>query len=108
MDLEPVVQRIKALPVKEIRRETPDYCEIVLANEQIEACREILTSFLGPVVKKAGTAVTQEMVTLTEDFGEIVDHQELFVNTQGEKTVLAMLWPWRDDAHTTLVMGFQH
>jgi hypothetical protein len=106
MKLEPIIQQIKTLPIKELRRETRDYCEIVLANEQIDACREILESALGSPVKQAGAEATEEMVALTEDFGEIVDHQVLFSKADKEHTLIAMLWPWRDDVHTTLVMGY--
>ena len=107
MELEPIVKRIQALPIKEVRRTTPDYCEIVLANEQIDACRDILETALGPPLKQAGEAATEEMVALTEDFGEIVDHQVLFSKADSERTLIAMLWPWRDDVHTTLVMGYR-
>jgi len=108
MELEPIIARVKSLPVKEIRKATRDYCEIVLANAEVAACRKILEAALGPAFKEAGAPVTSDVLELTADFGEIVDHQVLFMKKSGNSTILAMLWAWRDDVHTTLVMGFRH
>ena len=108
MELEPIIRRVRSLPVKEIRIETRDYCEIVLANEEVAACQKILEDTLGPALKRAGEPVTADILELTADFGEIVDHQVLYMKAGGSRTILAMLWSWRDDVHTTLVMGYQH
>ena len=106
MTLEAIINQVQSLPIKEIRKATADYCEIVLANEQVDACQGILEAALGPPVKQAGEVVTEDLLALTEDFGEIVDHQILYVEKGTENAIVAMLWPWRDDVHTTLVMGF--
>jgi hypothetical protein len=57
---------------------------------------------MGPPIKVKGQPVTDKLVQLTEDFGEIFDHQTLFYQEQDDQRALAMIWPWNDRDLITL------
>jgi hypothetical protein len=105
MAMKGIIDRIKTLELQEIRRLTEEYCELVIFNEHMDQCVRILTDSLGPPFKSAGEKTTDDMLSLTEDYGEIVDHQTLFVKQLEDAKIIAMLWPWQDETRTTLIMG---
>lgn len=105
MAFEGIIEEIKTLDLQEIRRLTEEYCEMVFLNEEMDKCIRILTDRLGPPFKSAGEKTTDDMLSLTEDYGEIVDHQTLFVKESAGAKIIAMLWPWQDETRTTLIMG---
>lgn len=105
MALKGIIDQIKTLDLQEIRRLSEEYCELVFLSEDMDKCIRILTDSLGPPFKSAGEKTTDDMLSLTEDYGEIVDHQTLFVKNLAGAKIIAMLWPWQDETRTTLIMG---
>ena len=106
MALKGIIDQIQTLDLQEVRRLTDEYCELVFLNEEMDKCVRILTESLGPPFKLAGERTTDDMLVLTEDYGEIVDHQTLFVKELQGAKIIAMIWPWLDETRTTLIMGY--
>jgi hypothetical protein len=79
-----------------------EYAQIVFDREDTAAWYQGVQTLLGPPVKTEGQPVTDELIRLTEDFGEIFDHQTLFCMEQEDQRILAMFWPWRDSHLVTL------
>ena len=79
-----------------------EYAQLVFDRRDIEAWYQGIEDLLGPPVKSDGQPVTDQLIRLTEDFGEIFDHQTLFCAEQGDQRIMAMFWPWRDSHLVTL------
>ena len=57
---------------------------------------------LGSPIKTEAQPVTDDIVQLTEDFGEIFDHQTLFYREIDTHRIMAMFWPWKDQPSTNV------
>lgn len=84
-----------------------EYGELVFFSEDLADWEAMLEKHFGSPVKKPDQPVTDELMQLTEAFGELFDHQTLYLKQEPRTTILAMLWPWRDMSHTTLKLIFQ-
>jgi hypothetical protein len=91
-----------ALGIHEKRKESEDYCEVVVYNREIAEWIKIIEEKFGPPSKPAGAQPSGEDAALTQRFGGIEKGQTLFRKDEGDGTVLAMFWPWQDGEHTTL------
>ena len=100
--LKTIIEKCNALQIYEKRDINDGYCELVFDNKEIDKLEKILIEILGTATKPPGTKPTKEDIKLTKDYGGIHDNQTLFKKTFDETTVIAMLWPWQDNAHTTL------
>jgi len=99
---ENLIRRYDTLSFYERRRRNEDYDEVVIFNREFEQFNRILTQALGPAAKPAGARPTSYDEKLTQDFGGIHSNQTLFRREIDGKMIVAMLWPWGDDFHTTL------
>ena len=62
----------------------------------------ILEDIFGPPVKKAGENVSPESLVLTIDYGGLQDDQILYYKKFDDQSLIAMLWPWKDNFQLTL------
>ncbi len=102
MTIQSLRQKLNRLEIFEQRRQEDDYQEFVVFNWQSSDLAEVLSSELGPAVKPAGMKPSRDFQNLTKKFGGIFDNQTLFKKESGSAVILAMLWPWSDNEHTTL------
>ena len=79
-----------------------EYAQLVFDRQDFQEWYHAIEDLLGPPVKAESHPVTDELVKLTEDFGEIFDHQTLFCLEQSDQRILAMFWPWRHGRLVTL------
>jgi hypothetical protein len=79
-----------------------EYAQLVFSSRHMKEWLECIAEMLGPPVKTAQQPVSEEIIALTEDFGEIFDHQTLFYREVDRHRVIAMFWPWKDREFTTL------
>jgi hypothetical protein len=98
------IERCDTLKIYDERYIEDDYVEIVFYSKEIEEWHKILIDIFGPPIKPAGIKSTEEHLRLTEEYGGIYTNQTLYKKEFGEYTLIAMLWPWQDDVHTTLKM----
>ena len=92
-----IIGRCGELSVCEKRTIGDDYCELVFYTKDTDAWIKVLADNLGPTVKPG-----REDSRLAEDFGGIRGNQTLFKKEFDDFFVIAMLWPWQDNASTTL------
>jgi hypothetical protein len=79
-----------------------EYVQLVFSNTQLPVWMDSITAILGPPVKTADQMVSEEVIALTEDFGEIFDHQTLYYREIDHHRIMAMLWPWSNQESITL------
>lgn len=79
-----------------------EYAQLVFPHDHMPTWLSAVGELLGAPVKTADTPVTDELIQLTEDFGEIFDHQTLFYREIDEHRIMAMFWPWSNNASITL------
>ncbi len=79
-----------------------EYAQLVFDRRDLQEWNRAVANMLGPPVKTEDQPVTDELIRLTEDFGEIFDHQTLFCVEKNDQRILAMFWPWRDSHLVTL------
>ena len=110
MELVDLVNDVKALRTHSRTYHVDDlgeYGELVFFSEDLPEWEASLQRHLGPPVKAKLQPVTPELKAVTEPFGELFDHQTLYLKETSGTRMIAMLWPWRDNIHTTLKLIFQ-
>lgn len=100
--LKEIIEKFKALKISENRAAEDDYYEVVFCNGDSCEFDKVLVSVFGNAAKPKGTRPKREDLKLTEEFGGIRDNQVLFAKKADGRTIVALLWPWQDNAHTTL------
>ncbi len=105
MTVKQILDRCSMLNVREIRRVTDGYVELVFSNKKLGEWNKVFSEILGPPKKPAGVKPSTEDLHLTKDCGGIWINQTLFSKEFDDFHVIAMYWPWQDDAHTTLKMA---
>jgi hypothetical protein len=79
-----------------------EYVQLVFASKHFPAWMESIAALLGAPVKTADQPVTADVIALTEDFGEIFDHQTLYYCEIDHHRIMAMFWPWSNQESITL------
>ena len=79
-----------------------EYAQLVFDRSDLREWYGGIEDILGPPVKNKDQPVSDELLRLTEDFGEIFDHQILFCVEKNNQRAIAMFWPWRDSHLVTL------
>ena len=102
MTLKEIVERFDNLAVYEERTSSDEYFELVFYNKECDKWHEVLSEALGPAAKPVGAKPTAEHLKLVVEYGGLRPDQTLFIKGFNGITVIAMLWPWQDDLHTTL------
>ncbi len=102
MNVSDILQRCSHLKSEGGCDISEDYVEREILVKDIEQWEKILTDILGPAVKKAGDKTTQLFLTLTINYGGILDDQTLFYKKFNENSIIAMFWPWKDNNQVTL------
>lgn len=105
MELIDIIAQVKHLPCRQKKYHVDrhgEYAQLVFRNTYLQDWLENIEAILGEPIKKNDQPVTEGLVKLTEDFGEIFDHQILFLKKMDEQRVMAMFWPWRNQDMTTL------
>ena len=79
-----------------------EYAQLVFDRRHLPAWMEALSKILGSPLKTDGQPVTEDIIRITEDFGEIFDHQTLYYREIDGQRIMAMFWPWSDQEAITL------
>ena len=105
MELIDIITKLKHLEYSQKKYHVDrhgEYAQLVFPNEHTDTWLESVGELLGPPIKTANQPVSEKIIALTEDFGEIFDHQTLFYIEAQSKRIIAMLWPWQNQELTTL------
>jgi len=102
MTAQDFLEKCHHLTIYQKRDVDPDYAEVVFLTKDLSEWTAVFTDVFGEPLSPAGTPPTPEITQLTKDYGGISAAQTLYKKDFSGKIVLAMLWPWQDNAHTTL------
>jgi hypothetical protein len=105
MELIDIIAKLKHLDYSQKKYHVDrhgEYAQLVFRNDQTKKWLDSVGEVLGPPVKTKDEPVSEKIITLTEDFGEIFDHQTLFYAETSSQRIIAMLWPWQNNELTTL------
>jgi hypothetical protein len=105
MTLKEIIDKSSMLSVKEVRRVTDDYGELVFDNRKLDEWNRVFTDILGPPTKPAGAQPSADDLDLTREYGGIWVNQTLFKREFDDFVLIAMYWPWQDNIHTTLKLA---
>jgi len=97
-----IFQRCSHLRFEEKNIFSEHYVEGVFLQEDSKEWEEILSDILGPAIKRAGEKATESFLDLTIKYGGIQDDQTLFYKKFKENSIIAMIWPWKDNNQATL------
>ena len=102
MTAQEIIKSGKNLKISETRNLEDEYSEVVLMNNELEEWNKVLVAQMGQPLKPTGSKPTKEDLNLTKDFGGIRNDQTLYKRDSEKGFLLAMLWPWQNNTHTTL------
>lgn len=102
MNISDILQRCSHLKIEGKNDISEDYIERVLLRKDAERWEKVLLDILGPVAKRAGEKTTQHHLDLTINYGGLLDDQTLYYKKFDENSVIAMIWPWKDNNQITL------
>ena len=105
MTLQNIIDKLTNINIAEKRTISEEYGEIVLLNKDLSTLNNIFAGIFGEPEKKQGVKPSKDILLLTKDYGGIWENQTLFKKDNGENIIIAMLWPWQDNIHTTLKMA---
>ncbi len=88
--------------IHEKRSESGSYFECVYKNKDIAGVEKAISDSFGPAAKPPEAPPAKEDSRLTKDHGGIFKGQTLYKKDIGDSIIIAMLWPWQDNTHTTL------
>ncbi len=103
--LKNIAEQFLTLEVYENRSVTDEYCELVFLNKDKARWHGICVASFGEPAKPEGKQPTEDDARITAEYGGIFKNQVLFKKADNGNTVIAMFWPWQDNAHTTLKMA---
>jgi len=105
MTLNEILQKIAHLNIEEKRTISEQYSELVFLNKDIEELHKIFAEIFGHPEKERGAKPSKDISNLTKDYGGVRENQTLFKKNETQTIIIAMLWPWGDNIHTTLKMA---
>jgi hypothetical protein len=97
-----ITEKCLDIGVYEKREAGEAYSEFVVANDKLDAFKEVLNTFLGDPVKEPQVKPSKEDLKITNEFGGICKDQTLFKKDSEDSTVIAMFWPWQNNMQTTV------
>lgn len=105
MTVKDLLSKISHLKAEEKRTISEEYSELVFLNKDIDELCKIFSGILGEPEKKQGIKPSKDILRLTKNYGGVRENQTLFKKDNAQNTIIAMLWPWQDNMHTTLKMA---
>jgi len=102
MDLDKLIHELTRIPLDEMRKKTGDYCELVVALEDLTPVEDILDKYFGPAKKLEGKSPDRESTYLAQDFGGVRKNQILYYKEEDKTAVCALIWPWGDGVLATV------
>lgn len=102
MDFETIKNSLKDVKLDSTRLDCANQFEAVVIKEEVDKLVSRLNSFFGPPAFPSKKRLTLEMRQTVDAFGGLMSGQTLYYTSQGNDVIFAMLWPWKDEEHTTV------
>lgn len=100
MQFSEVRKELGSITFDSTRIDNGDYLEAVIVKSELEKLTSMLIKLLG--APKPPSSKAQDLL---KDFGGVWAGQTLYISSDGNIDIFAMLWPWADGNHVTLKVG---
>lgn len=107
MQFEEIMNEIKDIAFDTVRIKKEYYFEAVILKENLPALTEKLKKLFGEQLYSSGKKLPPDAEKAVADFGGIMPGQSLYFLKEGDSSYFAMLWPWADELHITLKLGWK-
>lgn len=102
MQFKELKARVESINFNELRENSDDYFEAVVSTIELPKLNTILKDFFGLPVWPSKQELSLYIKKVIKESGGIGPGQTLYLYSQGNNTIFAMLWPWQDKQHTTI------
>ena len=102
MQFKELKARVESINFNELRENSDDYFEAVVSNVELPKLNIIFKEFFGLPVWPSEQELPLYIKDVIKDSGGIGPGQTLYLYSQGNNTIFAMLWPWQDKQQTTI------
>jgi hypothetical protein len=102
MGLRELIDSIKKVKVMELRNDKDDFFEAVVMRRKLIGLSTAFKECFGAPVWPLDKRLPLQLIRKINKHGGIREGQTLYVRRNAKHTVVAMLWPWQDNIHTTV------
>lgn len=102
MQFKELIEEVKRLKFKEVRKDAHDYFEAVVSGGELVKLIEVFQAYFGLPAYPSEKALSLLAKNVIDKFGGIRPNQTLYLFHDDKKTIFAMLWPWMDGEHATI------
>jgi hypothetical protein len=102
MDFEAIKNSMKDIKLDSTRLDCTNQFEAVVIKEEVDRLISRLDNFFGHPVFPSKNRLSLQMRQTVDAFGGLMPGQTLYYSSEGRDVIFAMLWPWKDEQHTTL------
>jgi hypothetical protein len=102
MEFDQLKSALKSLAFDSTRLDCDNQFEGVILREEIEKLTARLEKFFGSPAWPSENTLSLDARQTINYFGGVMPGQTLYYWSQGEDSVFAMLWPWKDGQRTTV------
>lgn len=95
-------KQVKGVGLEELRKETDNYLEAVVAKGRMRKLVCKLNNFFGEPVWPSWHKLSLRAERAIKIHGGIIKGQTLYFSSLDGIVVFAMLWPWSDGRNTTV------
>lgn len=102
MQFNELKEQIKNVGLNDVRKDSENYFEAVVAKDNMKELINRLDNFFGKPVWPSRVGLSFQMQETIKEYGGIVNGQTLYFSNQDSKVIFAMLWPWENGKYTTV------
>ena len=95
-DFENLKSALKAIPLRDLRFDVPEYFECVFETRFRDEVFGVLNGFFGAPAKAEGEVPALAVMQSMEPYGGVRKNQTLYVWETPDVFYYAMIWPWND------------
>lgn len=95
-------EEIKAILSGTLRIDDSNYFEAVAVKDEMPQLIKRFEIFFGLPVWPSAIVLPGQVRKIIDKYGGIMPEQTLYFFQEGNDTVFAMLWPWKDGSRTTV------
>jgi len=107
MRFKEIMDEVKGVEFNVVRVEGPYYFEAVILRDGLPALAGKLKKFFGDQAYSSDKRFTPDEESAVEGFGGIREGQTLYFLKEKGHFYFAMLWPWSDEYHITVKLGWK-
>lgn len=97
-----LVQAVKALPIEEVRSESPEHADVVITMANLKIAEPILEKHLGKAIVLEPGVTPDHIINFMMNYGGVQPGQGLYFLKKDGVVIFAMIWPWNNQISATL------